>query len=94
MNALERIPSDTKALFQGGDAPKTVHYKFSLEFLGAIFLRRVEKKFEKEEWERILDTTCEAAFKAINTIDLLFMAYSTARFSVLAFMRVYIRKCL
>jgi len=78
-NALERMPSDTKGLFQGGTAPKTVHYKFSIEFLGAIFLSKVEKVAEKEEWERILDTTCEAAFKAINTIDLLFMAYVQQR---------------
>jgi hypothetical protein len=77
-NALGKIPGDTKVLFQSGNTPKTLHYKFCLEFLGAIFLSKVEKQFE-EEWGKILETTCEVAFKAVNGIDTLFMAYVQQR---------------
>jgi hypothetical protein len=77
-NALEKISCDTKQLFQGGNSPKTLHYKFCLEFLGAIFLRQVDKDFE-EEWGRILRTTADVSFKAIKAVDLLFMAYVEQR---------------
>jgi hypothetical protein len=77
-NALEKISPETKQLFQGGTNPKTTHYKFCLEFLGAIFLREVDKDFE-EEWHRILKVTADASFKALEAIDLLFMAYVQQR---------------
>ncbi len=34
--ALESISLETQVLFQSGSSPKTLHYKFCLEFLGAI----------------------------------------------------------
>lgn len=77
-NALEKISPDTKQLFQGGNNAKTTHYKFCLEFLGAIFLRKVDKDF-KEEWRMILKVTSDLSFKALKAIDLLFMAYVEQR---------------
>jgi hypothetical protein len=77
-NALEKISCDTKQLFQAGRNPKTLHYKFCLEFLGAIFLCKVDKDFE-DEWGRILRTTADVSFKAIRAIDMLFMAYVQQR---------------
>jgi hypothetical protein len=77
-NALEKISGDTKQLFQGGNSPKTVHYKFCLEFLGAIFLREVDKDFE-DEWHKILKMTADVSFKAIKAVDMLFMAYLQQR---------------
>ena len=77
-NALKIISSDTKQLFQAGNNPKTLHYKFCLEFLGAIFLRMADKDFE-EEWQKILKTTSDVSFKAIKAIDMLFMAYVQQR---------------
>ena len=76
--ALESISSDTQVLFQSGTNPKTLHYKFSLEFLGAIFLSEVDKDYE-EEWARILRTTADVSFKAINAVDMIFMAYVEQR---------------
>jgi hypothetical protein len=55
-----------------------MHYKFCLEFLGAIFLRKVDKDF-KEEWRRILKVTADVSFKALKAVDLLFMAYVEQR---------------
>jgi hypothetical protein len=77
-NALEKISPDTKQLLQGGNNSKTTHYKFCLEFLGAIFLRKVDKDFE-EEWGRILNTTADVSFKAIKAVDMIFMAYVEQR---------------
>jgi hypothetical protein len=77
-NALEIISFDTKQLFQAGSNPKTLHYKFCLEFLGAIFLRKVDKDFE-EEWGKILKMTADVSFKAIKAVDMLFMAYVQQR---------------
>ena len=76
--ALERISLETQVLFQSGRNPKTLHYKFCLEFLGAIFLSEVDKDFE-EEWGRILRTTADVSFKAINALDMIFMAYVKQR---------------
>ena len=77
-NTLGKISPDTKQLFQGGNNAKTTHYKFCLEFLGAIFLRKVDKDF-KEEWRRILKMTADVSFKALKAVDLLFMAYVEQR---------------
>ena len=77
-NALEKISGDTKQLFQDGNSPKTTHYKFCLEFLGAIFLRKVDEDFE-EEWHRIVKVTAGVSFKALKAVDLLFMAYVQQR---------------
>ncbi len=76
--ALEKISPDARLLFQYGDAPKTLHYKFCLEFLGAIFMSEVEKDFEVE-WQTILKTTSDVSFKAIEAVDLLFTAYVKQR---------------
>lgn len=72
--ALRDISFETQLLFQRGNTPKNVHYKFSLEFLAAIFVREVDEDFE-EEWGRILRTTSDVSFKAVNALDLIFMAY-------------------
>ena len=72
--ALENIAPDTKQLFQGGNSAKTTHYKFALEFLGAIF--HGEKTDDVEsEWKRILQSTSDVSFKALKAIDLVFNAY-------------------
>jgi len=68
--ALESISLETQLLFQGGNSPKSLHYKFCLEFLGAIFLSEVDKDFE-EEWDRILSTTADVSLKAIKAVDLI-----------------------
>jgi hypothetical protein len=77
-NALKKISCDTQQLFQAGSNPKTLQYKFCLEFLGAIFLREVDKDFE-EEWGRILKTTADVSFKANRAVDMIFMAYVEQR---------------
>lgn len=77
-SALRKISSDTKQLFQVGDTPRTLHYKFCLEFLGAVFLSKADKDFESE-WEKILKTTADVSFKAIKAMDMLFMAYVEQR---------------
>jgi hypothetical protein len=38
---LTKLPEDTKGLFQRGNSPDTIHYKFALEILGATILRDV-----------------------------------------------------
>jgi hypothetical protein len=76
--ALESISLETQVLFQSGSSPKTLHYKFCLEFLGAIFLSQVDKDLE-EEWDRILRTTTGVSLKAINALDMIFMAYVEQR---------------
>jgi len=76
--ALERISPETQVLFQSASNPKALHYKFCLEFLGAIFLSEVDKDFE-EEWARILRTTADVSFKAIKAVDMIFMAYVEQR---------------
>ncbi len=76
--ALRKIVPDTKQLFQAGNTSKTLHYKFCLEFLGAVFLSKTDKAFEAE-WQRILKTTSDVSFKAINAVDTLFMAYIEQR---------------
>jgi hypothetical protein len=76
--ALESISLETQVLFQSGSTPETLHYKFCLEFLGAIFLSKVDKDFEKE-WARILRTTADVSLKAINAVDMIFMAYVEQR---------------
>lgn len=76
--SLESISPGTKVLFQSGNNPKALHYKFCLEFLGAIFLSQVDKDFE-EEWSRILRTTADVSLKAINALDMIFMAYVEQR---------------
>ena len=77
-SALKQVSCDTKELFQAGNTPKTSHYKFCLEFLGAIFLRKADKD-HKEEWRDIQKTTADVSFKAIEAIDMLFMAYVEQR---------------
>jgi hypothetical protein len=76
--ALHKIRPDTKQLFQAGDTPRNLHYKFCLEFLGAIFLREADKDFEVE-WEKIRKTTTDVSVKAIKAVDTLFMAYVEQR---------------
>ncbi|MGC4095672.1 MAG: hypothetical protein QM706_01025 [Nitrospira sp.] len=76
--ALQIIAPDTKQLFQAGDTPRTLHYKFCLEFLGAVFLRKADTDFEVE-WRKILKATADVSFKAINAVDMLFMAYVEQR---------------
>jgi hypothetical protein len=76
--ALEKIAQDTKQLFQSGSSPKAVHYKFALEFLGAIFLSEASTDFE-DEWGIILKSTADVSFKALKAIDMLFMAYVKQR---------------
>lgn len=76
--ALGKISSDTKQLFQAGNTYKTLHYKFCLEFLGAIFLRKVDQNYE-DEWRNILRMTSKVSFKAIKAVDFLFMAYVEQR---------------
>ncbi len=76
--ALKTISPDTRVLFQAGNSPKTLHYKFCLEFLGAIFLSEVQKDFEGE-WSRILKTTADVSFKALKAVDLIFNAYVDQR---------------
>jgi len=77
-NALQKISTDTKQLFQAGNNPKNLHYKFCLEFLGAIFLRTFDKDYE-EEWHKILKMTADVSFKAIKAVDMLFIAYVQQR---------------
>ena len=76
--ALNDISSDTRLLFRAGDSPKTLHYRFCLEFLAAIFVDEVDTDFEAE-WHRILAMTSEVSFKAIRSIDLIFSAYADQR---------------
>jgi len=76
--ALECITPETQVLFQSANSPKALHYKFCLEFLGAIFLSEVDKDFE-DEWDRILATTADVSFKAIKAVDMIFMAYVEQR---------------
>lgn len=77
-NALKNISPDARLLFQCGDTPRTLHYKFCLEFLGAIFLSKVGSDFEIE-LQKILKTTADISFKAVEAVDILFMAYVNQR---------------
>jgi hypothetical protein len=76
--ALERISSDTKMLFQAGTTWKNLHYKFCLEFIGAIFLGEAGDH-AADEWKRISKVAAKISFQAIKGIDLLFMAYAQQR---------------
>ena len=76
--ALERIEANTKQLFQAGESAKAIHYKFALEFIGAIFLSEAVTDFESE-WKKILKSTSEVSFKALKAIDMLFKAYVDQR---------------
>ena len=75
---LKRFLLKPKYYFKADVTPKMLHYKFCLEFLGALFLSEVDKDFE-EEWGRILRTTADISFKAINALDMIFMAYVEQR---------------
>ena len=77
-SALHKISSDTKQLFQAGNTPRNLHYKFCLEFLGAVFLSKADEDFEAE-WQKILKTTANVSYKAIKAVDMLFMAYVQQR---------------
>jgi hypothetical protein len=84
--ALTKIAADTKSLFQASDHPKRLHYRFALEFLGAIFLSGVVKEYDtktkelyEKEWRMILEMISGISFKAINAIDTLFWAYVEQR---------------
>ena len=76
--ALGKIDPDTKILFQGGNRAKDIHYKFALEFIGAVILRHAYADPEPE-WNRILKATMEVCFSAVKAIDMLFMAYAEQR---------------
>lgn len=76
--ALGKIDPDTKILFQGGNRAKDIHYKFALEFIGAIILCHAYADPEPE-WNRILKATMEVCFSAVKAIDMLFMAYAEQR---------------
>jgi hypothetical protein len=85
-NALTKIAPDTKSLFQASEHPKRLHYRFALEFLGAIFLSGVVQEYDaktkelyEKEWRMILETISGVSFKAINAIDTLFGAYVEQR---------------
>jgi hypothetical protein len=85
-NALTKIAPDTQSLFQASDHPKRLHYRFALEFLGAIFLSGVVEEYDaktkelyEKEWRMILETISGVSFKAINAIDTLFGAYVEQR---------------
>jgi hypothetical protein len=77
--ALKQVATDTKCLVQMGNRAKDIHYKFSLEFIGATMLRHVEFADAEKEWKSILDTALKIGFKAINSIDMLFVAYARIR---------------
>jgi hypothetical protein len=77
--ALKKIALDTECLVQMGNKPKEIHYKFSLEFIGATMLRHVAFPDAEKEWQSILTTTLQIGFKAIKSIDMLFVAYSRMR---------------
>lgn len=77
--ALQRIAPETSCLLQMGDKAKEIHYKFALEFIGATMLRHVEFVEAENEWEDILSKTYALGFKAISSIDMLFVAYSRIR---------------
>ena len=77
--ALRQIAPETKGLLQIGGNAKEIHYKFALEFLGATMLRHVVNKDAEKEWNKILKTTLQLGFKAIRSIDMLFVAYSRVK---------------
>lgn len=74
--ALVEIEPTTEVLLQMGNTAKDIHYKFGLEFLGAIMLRHVSFQDAEKEWNTIIKTTLEVTFEAIEAIDLLFVSYS------------------
>lgn len=78
-DGLPNIPADTKCLFQKGTSPNTIHYKFSLEVLGATMLRKVPFSSASEEWENVFATMRELGFKALNFVDILFHCYGRVR---------------
>jgi hypothetical protein len=77
--ALGQIAPETEGLLQMGNTAKEIHYKFALEFLGATMLRHVVYMDAEKEWNKILETTLRLGFKAIRSIDMLFVAYSRVR---------------
>jgi hypothetical protein len=77
--ALQRIAPDTECLLQMGNKAKEIHYKFALEFVGATMLRHVDFVEAEKEWHKILKATLRTGFKAIKSIDMLFVAYSRIR---------------
>jgi len=75
---LGKIDSTIKSTVQARDRPKDTHYRFALEFIGAVILRHADAD-PKPEWNRILESTNQVSFRAVKAIDMLFMAYSEQR---------------
>lgn len=75
---LKRIEPTTKQLFQGGNNPRDIHYKFALEFIGAVMLRGA-RKHPARKWKNLLKRVSNASFKAIHAIDSLFFLYVEQR---------------
>ena len=75
---LGKIDSTIKSTVQAGDRPKDTHYRFALEFIGAVILRHADAD-PKPEWNRILESTNQVSFRAVKAIDMLFTAYSEQR---------------
>lgn len=76
---LSKISLDTKCMFQAGNSPKTIHYKFAIEIVGATFLRKVPLSSATQEWENLFDTMRDLGFKALNFVDILFYGYGRIR---------------
>jgi hypothetical protein len=75
VEALDKIAPETESVVQLGNRAKNIHYKFALEVLGAVMLRKVDIAHAREEWQSILHATADLSFSAIRAIDMLFMAY-------------------
>ena len=75
---LARIDPATKQLFQGGNNPMNIHYKFALEFIGAVMLRGA-RKHPARKWKSLLKRVSNASFKAIRAIDSLFFLHVEQR---------------
>lgn len=78
-DGITKIPPDTKCMLQSGDSPNAIHYKFTLEILGATILRHVSLSSAKEEWENFFDEMIGLGFDALSFIDILFRAYGLAK---------------
>lgn len=79
LEGITKIPPDTKGMLQTGDSPNAIHYRFTLEILGATMLRHVSLSSAKEEWENFFDEMISLGFDALHFVDILFRAYGLAK---------------
>lgn len=77
--ALKETNPNTKGLLQIGPCHAETHYKFSLEILGALFLRHVPHSKVEEEWIKTCDTLRETGMQVLKSIDKLFVSYTRIR---------------